>query len=123
MVALFYWFVIRNEKQGDTAYSNNSKRRRSKRTRKGYFGRQGKKMIHEYYPEDKSLKPSLEPEAVAFGGGSRLLLTDGRPVEIDFDQTSSSYTDQTYPHTYADPTLSESATHLTLEPRTRQSIV
>lgn len=108
MVALFYWFVIRNEKQGDTGCSADSSRSSSKKRRsrkKGFFS---ENHHDEYYLEGKSLKPSYEPEAVAFGGGSRLLLTDGRPVELDFDQTS--YTD----HTYPDQTFSESATLTTM---------
>jgi hypothetical protein len=112
MVALFWWFCIRNEKQGDTAFSNNT--RRNKRTWTRYFRRQQHRQ--EYNPEGKSLRPSFEPEAVAFGGGDRLLLTDGRPVLIDFDKT---YSDQTY----ADQTLSMTATMTTLEPQSKATIV
>jgi hypothetical protein len=82
-----WWFCFRNEKQGDTAFSNNAKR--NKRTWNKIFKHQSDRHV-DYNPEEKSIKPSYEPEAVAFGGGETMLLTDGRPVEIDFDPTSYS---------------------------------
>jgi hypothetical protein len=84
-VAGFWWFCVRNEKQGDTGYSSKT---RSKRIWGRSFRRQQRKMS-PYNPEERSIKTSCEPEAVAFGGGDTLLLTDGRPHEIDFDPSYS----------------------------------
>ena len=83
-VAGVYWYFLSSQKQGDTlnAFSSNAKRNKRKWNR--YFKREQRRM-EEYNPEARSIRPSYEPEAVTFGGGSRLLLTDGRPIEIDFD--------------------------------------
>jgi hypothetical protein len=83
----FWWFCVRNQKQGDTGYSSKTRR---KRVWNSAFKRQQRKMAH-YNPEERSIKTSFEPEAVAFGGGGgeTLLLTDGRPLEIDCDSSYS----------------------------------
>jgi hypothetical protein len=73
-----------------STYSSNSRSKNTLYSR--VFARQSKNKYKDYNPEERSIKPSMEPEAVAFGAGSRLLLTDGRPIEVEFDETNSSST-------------------------------
>lgn len=97
-----WFFFLSNQKQGDTgnAFSNNGQRNKRK-WNKFFKKHQGD---HDFNPEEGSIKPSYEPEAVAFGGGERLLLTNGRPVEIGFNQ----------PYSDAEPTL---------DPRAREGLI
>lgn len=69
-----WWYFIRNDKQGDTGKSED----RGLGWRQ--FSSRRSRMTANYDPEEKSIKPSYEAEAVAFGGGSKVLLEDGKPV-------------------------------------------
>jgi hypothetical protein len=56
-----------------------------------FIPRKEKKRGDFYDPGANSLRHSPETEeAVDFGAGNMLLLTDGRPVEVDFDQNYKS---------------------------------
>jgi hypothetical protein len=98
--ACVWWYFLSSQKQGDTANAFSSNARRNKRKWNKYFKRHQTHV--DYNPEEKSIKQSYEPEAVAFGGGERLLLTNGRPVEIDFNTS------------YAEPCL---------DPRAREGLI
>jgi hypothetical protein len=61
-----------------------------------FIPRKEKKRGDFYDPGANSLRHSPETEeAVDFGTGNMLLLTDGRPVEVDFDQNYKSNMAQT----------------------------
>lgn len=66
MVTMCMWWFCRNMKQGDTMLTS-TESRRGKRTWNRFFRRHQRRM--EYNPEAKSIRPSLEPDAEAFGGG------------------------------------------------------
>ena len=78
-------------------YPHESLRRRGFRSFLG-AGSRRKRVGADYDLEERSTKPNQEPEAVNFGAGSTLLLTDGRPIEIEFDRSHST-------SHYAEPSL------------------
>jgi hypothetical protein len=90
VVSAVLWLFVSRRKRSPlhksatmSTYASNS---RSKSTlyNRVFHHRKNKNKYKDYNPEERSIKTSMEPEAVAFGAGSRLLLTDGRPVEVEF---------------------------------------
>lgn len=112
VVSAGLWFFVARRKRGSlqksatmSTYSSNSRSKSTLYSR--VFARKSKNKYKDYNPEERSIKPSREPEAVAFGAGSRLLLTDGRPVEVEFDET----------HHGSDTSVMDSHMEMSLDPR------
>lgn len=72
---IVWWFFIRNEKQGDTGASNGK--------REGSWG--SLRSTAPYFdPEEKSIKPSMEPEADVFASsGPQRSVDAGGPMLYD----------------------------------------
>jgi hypothetical protein len=111
VVSAGLWLYVARRKRSSlqksptmSTYSSNSRSKNTLYSR--VFARKSKNKYKDYNPEEGSIKPSREPEAVAFGAGSRLLLTDGRPVEVEFDQTDGS-----------DTSVMDSHMEMSLDPR------
>lgn len=108
VVSAGLWLYVARRKRSSlrksptmSTYSSNSRSLYSR-----VFARKSKNKYKDYNPEAGSIKPSREPEAVAFGAGSRLLLTDGRPVEVEFNDTDES-----------DTSVMDSHMEMSLDPR------
>lgn len=98
------WFALDRKRRvnlifSDPAIMYNMTRKNPRNNRGGGSGgifdffipRKEKKRGDFYDPGANSLRHSPETdEAVDFGAGNMLLLTDGRPVEVDFDQNYKS---------------------------------
>jgi hypothetical protein len=101
VVSAALWLYVARRKRDSLRKSETmsgmykSKSSRSKNTLYSrVFARKSRNKYKDYNPEANSIKPSMEAEAAAFGaaGSSRLLVSDGRPVDVDFDETSSNNT-------------------------------